>query len=46
MFMMKIVAIGIFKPMVLLLKLIHLGAAYVQGWRCPMGCNPTVDDGF
>ena len=39
--MMKIVAIWIFKPVVIVLWLIHLDAAYAQGQPCPMGCNPT-----
>jgi hypothetical protein len=41
--MRKFFAIWIFKPVVIMLWLIHLGSAYVQGRRCSMGCNPTVD---
>jgi len=41
--MMKLFAIWIFKPVMIVLWLIHLVAAYAQGQRCSMGCNPTVD---
>ena len=44
--MMKLFAIWIFKPVVIVLWLIHSGAAYAQGRRRSMGCNPTVDGGF
>ena len=39
--MMKLFTIWVFKPVVVVLWLIHLGAAYAQGRRCSMGCNPT-----
>jgi hypothetical protein len=41
--MRKFFVIWIFKPVVIVLWLIHLGAAYAQGRRCSMGYNPTVD---
>ena len=37
MVMMKLFAIWIFKPVMIMLWLIHLGAAYAQGRRCSMG---------
>ena len=43
--MMKLFAIWIFKPVMVVLWLIHLDAAYVQSRRCPMGYNPTVNQG-
>jgi hypothetical protein len=41
--LMKLFAIWNFKPVVIVLWLIHLSAVYAQGRRCSMGCNPTVD---
>ena len=41
--MVKLFAIWIFKPVMVVLWLIHLDAAYAQGRRCAMGYNPTVD---
>ena len=35
--MRKLFAIWIFKPVMIVLWLIHLGAAYAQGRRCSMG---------
>ena len=40
---MKLFAIWIFKPVMVVFWLIHLDAAYAQGRRCSMGYNPTVD---
>ena len=44
--MRKFFAIWIFKPVMIVLWLIHLDAAYAQGRRCSMGCNPTVNGCF